>query len=88
MRRLCKGRHVKKSELNVNVCQIIPRNTDEDVAWVFINVEDNLPDDSGPHARIAIEIPIRLGVSGNRSLTESEAIRRAKTLLSSAIDDL
>ena len=77
-----------KPELNVTVCQIIPRNTDEDVAWVFINVEDRLAGESEPHARIAIEIPIRLEASDRHDLSESEAIRKAKTLLSSAIADL
>jgi hypothetical protein len=77
-----------KPELNVNVCQIIPRNTDDDVAWVFIQVENLLPDAGGSHARINIEIPVRLDACANQALAESEAISRAKVLLSSAIADL
>ena len=77
-----------KPDLHVNVCQIIPRNSDDDVAWVFINVEDRLPDESGSHARINIEIPMRLDACGDQPLAESEAIGKAKALLSSALSDL
>ena len=77
-----------KPELNVNVCQIIPRNSEDDVAWVFINVEDSRPDASGLQARIKIEIPLRLGDCDDQALPEGEAIRKAKALLSSAISDL
>ena len=77
-----------KPELIVNVCQIIPRNSEDDVAWVFINVEDGIPDEKGLHARINIEIPLRLEACANQSLAESEAISKARALLSSAISDL
>lgn len=77
-----------KPELNVNFCQIIPRNSEDDVAWVFINVEDRRPDENGLQARIKIEIPLRLVDADNQILPDSEAISKAKALLSSAISDL
>ena len=77
-----------KPELNVNFCQIIPRNSEDDVAWVFINVEDRRPDENGLQARIKIEIPLRLEACADQTLAECEAIIKAKALLSSAILDL
>ena len=77
-----------KPELIVNVCQIIPRNSEDDVAWVFINVEDGIPDAKGLQARINIEIPLRLDACKDQGAAESEAISKARALLSSAISDL
>ena len=76
-----------ESELNVNVCQIIPRNANDHVAWVFINVE-SLSEDTGSHARLKIEIPIRMDEGDTPIMTDIEAMRKAKALLTSAIADL
>lgn len=77
-----------KPELNVNICQIIPRNSDDDVAWYFINVEHRLPDETGSRACIKIEIPVRLHPEENLSLTEPEVMQKAKALIRGAIASL
>ena len=77
-----------KPELNVHICQIIPRNSDDDVGWFFINVEHSVPDDTGSRACIKIEIPIRLHPEANLSLTEPEVMQKAKDLMRDAIASL
>jgi len=83
-----KGHLAMKPELNVNICQIIPRNSDDDVGWFFINVEHSVPDDTGSRACIKIEIPIRLHPEANLSLTEPEVMQKAKDLMRGAIASL
>lgn len=77
-----------KPELNVNICQIIPRNSDDDIGWFFINVEHSVPDDTGSRACIKIEIPVRLSAEASLSLTEPEVMQKAKDLMRGAIASL
>ena len=77
-----------KPELNVNICQIIPRNSDDDVGWFFINVDHDLPDDTGSCASIKIEIPVRLPPDADLSLTEPEAMQKARDLILGALSAL
>jgi hypothetical protein len=77
-----------KPELNVNICQVATKNSEDNLAWVFIDVENTLPDDTGAHPRIKLEIPVRLDGGLDFASSESEAIRKAKNLLSCAISGL
>jgi hypothetical protein len=72
-------------ELNVNICQIIPRNSNHAVGWFFINVENSVPDDTGSHACIKLEIPVRLDPEADLALTEPEVMQKAKDLMACAI---
>ena len=74
-----------KPDLNVNICQIIPRNSTDDVGWFFINVDHDLPDDTGSYASIKIEIPVRLPSDADLSLTEPEAMQKAQDLMLGAL---
>jgi hypothetical protein len=74
-----------KPEVSVNICQIIPRNSDDDVGWFFINVDHDLPDDTGSCASIKLEIPVRLPLDADLSLTEPEVMQKAQELMVSAL---
>ena len=74
-----------KPALNVNICQIIPRNSNDDVGWFFINVDHDLPDDTGSCASIKIEIPARLPPDADLSRTEPEAMQKAQDLMAGAL---
>jgi hypothetical protein len=74
-----------KPELSVNYCQIIPRNSEDDVGWYFINVEHSRPDDTGSRASIKLEIPVRLPPEEDLSLTEPDIMRKARNLMMSAL---
>ena len=77
-----------KPELNINICQVATKNSEDNLAWVFIDVENSLPDDTGAHPRIKLEIPVRLDDSRDLASSETEAIKKAKNLLSCAIAGL
>ena len=78
-----------KPELNVDIFQIVARNSEaDDIAWVYINVANSLPDDTGAHSCVKLEIPVRLDAGTDLASSESEAIRKAKNLLSCAITGL
>ena len=74
-----------KPELNVNFCQIIPRNSDDDIGWFFINVEHSLPDDTGSRPSIKLEIPVRLPPEEELALTEPDIMQKARALMISAM---
>jgi hypothetical protein len=74
-----------KPGVSVNICQIIPRNSDDDVGWFFINVDHDLPDDIGSCASIKLEIPVRLPLDADLSLTEPEVMQKAQELMVSAL---
>jgi hypothetical protein len=77
-----------KPELNVNICQITLQDNADDVQWVYIDVEDSRPDDTGSFGRIKLEIPVRLHDSRSRASSDSEAILKAKKLMACAIAGL
>ena len=77
-----------KPELNVNICQVATKNSEDNLAWVFINVENSLPDETGAQPCIKLEIPVRLDDSRDLASSETEAIQKAKDLLSCAIAGL
>ena len=74
-----------KPELNVNICQIVPRNSDDDVGWFFINVEHDLPDETGSCASIKLEIPVRLPPEADPYASEPEVMLKAQALMVSAM---
>jgi len=74
-----------KPELNVNFCHIIPRNSNDDIGWFFINVEHSLPDDTGSRASVKLEIPVRLPSEEALPLNEPEVMQKARDLMLSAI---
>jgi hypothetical protein len=74
-----------KSELNINFCHIIPRNSNDDIGWFFINVEHSLPDDTGSRASVKLEIPVRLHTEEALPLNEPEVMQKARDLMLSAI---
>lgn len=74
-----------KPELNVNFCQIIPRNSDDNVGWFFINVEHRVPDDTGSRATIKLELPVRVQPDENPPMCEPEIMQKAKDFMISAI---
>ena len=77
-----------KPELNVNICQVTTKNSEDNLTWVFIDVENSLPDDTGAHPRIKLEIPMRLNGGRDLASSETKAIQKAKDLLSCAIAGL
>jgi hypothetical protein len=77
-----------KPELNVSICLVTTKNSDDNLTWVFIDVENNQPDDTGAHPRIKLEIPVRLNGGRDLASSETKAIQKAKALLSCAIAGL
>lgn len=77
-----------KPGLNVNMCQIVLHDSEDDVTWVYINMENRHPDETGSIPRINIEIPVRLNGNTDQISPDSEAIRKAKALLSHAVASL
>jgi hypothetical protein len=77
-----------KPELNINICQVATKNSADNLAWVFIDLANSLPDDTGAHPRIKLEIPVRLNDGRDLASSETEAIQKAKNLLSCAIAGL
>ena len=51
----------------------------------FINVDHDLPDDTGSCASIKIEIPVRLPPDADLSLNEPEAMQKAQDLMAGAL---
>jgi hypothetical protein len=74
-----------KPGLNVNFCQIIPRNSEDDAGWFFINVEHCIPDDTGSRASIKLEIPVRVQPDENPPMSDPEVMQKAKDFMISAI---
>ena len=77
-----------KRDLSVNICQITLQDKNDDIQWVYIDVEDRNPDDTGPCARIKLEIPIRMNGDQGKLSPDSEAILKAKKLMACAIAGL
>ena len=78
-----------KPELNVDIYQVVTRNSNEDdVAWVYINIENSIPDETGSYPCVKVEIPVCMNGSTDLKTSESEAIRKAKVILASAMTGL
>jgi hypothetical protein len=74
-----------KPDLNVNISQITLQDKANDVQWVYINLENSCPDETGSCARIKLEIPIR---SHSTTSSDADAIQKAKDLMACAIAGL
>ena len=77
-----------KPDLSVNICQITLQDQNDDIQWVYIDVADRNPDDTGPCARIKLEIPIRMNGDRRKLSSDSEAILKAKKLMACAIESI